>query len=317
MQADDTFTFAQLTDVHLGPLPPFWPRHWNVKRILGFINFRAKRQVFHTPKRANLVVEHLKSQDVDHVAVTGDLTNLGMPAEFEQSHKWLQQIDGGHGVTVIPGNHDVYTRLLRDPGIERWRPYMAAREGDDTKAKVPPPIADDTMASGFPFVRTFGRFALICLNSGVYMPPAIPAGRLGDAQIARFVEISRALQSQGYVRIVLIHHPPLPEHGTHRGLRDAAAFEAALMEIGADLLIHGHNHRDMISWRDTATGPLPIVGAAAAGEGGYNIYRVRRSKDGACQIGVTIYGLDDAATSIVKIQHKDLDSSPTGRRQII
>ncbi len=279
----DTFKLAQLTDVHLGPLPPFLPRHWNVKRILGFINFRRKRWAFNDPALVSQLVADLKQQVVDHITVTGDLTNIGMPPEFIQSLTWLQGVGRSTDVTVIPGNHDVYTRLWHDPGIERWRAYMSARDEQDAVPGLAPPLAD-----GFPFVRTFGRFALIGINSAVYMPPAIPAGRVGDQQIGRFVEMSRQLHQAGYVRIVLIHHPPLLEHGTARCLRDAAAFEAALTDVGADLLVHGHNHRDMISWRETATGPLPIVGAAAAGDGGYNIYSLTRSEDGACRIAVSI-----------------------------
>ena len=310
MPQPEVFTLAQLTDVHLGPLPPFSPRHWNVKRLLGFINFRRKRWAFNDPALVNSLVADLKGQSFDHITVTGDLTNIGMPPEFIQSHAWLQGLGPPADVTVIPGNHDVYTRLLSDPGIERWRAYMAARDDRDQIAGLPGPL--DT---GFPFVRTFGRFALIALNSAVYMPPAIPAGRVGAQQIARFVEISQHLHKAGFVRIVLIHHPPLPEHTTYRGLRDAGAFEAALIDAGAELLIHGHNHRDMISWRDTATGPLPIVGAAAAGDGRYNIYRLERFADNTCRIEYVMRGPGGTDAGFSEIHRKLL--SPEHRKRII
>ncbi|MFY0614534.1 MAG: metallophosphoesterase [Hyphomicrobiaceae bacterium] len=312
MQNADTFTLAQLTDVHLGPLPPFLPRHWNVKRMLGFINFRRKRWAFNDPTLVHELVADLKQQPVDHVTVTGDLTNIGMPAEFVQSLDWLKSVGRPDDVTVIPGNHDLYTRLRRDQGIERWRAYMSARDGSDVVAGLPAPLA-----SGFPFVRTFGRFALIGLNSAVYMPPAIPAGRVGDDQIARFKDISRRLHSGGYARVVLIHHPPLKEHGTARCLRDAAAFEAALIDVGAELVIHGHNHRDMISWRDTATGPLPIIGAAAAGEGGYNIYTLTRLQDGTCRISYAMRRAPQAGTPFVEVGYKVLDPAPDQRERIV
>lgn len=312
MAHTNTFKLAQLTDVHLGPLPPFHPRHWNVKRTLGYINFRRNRRAFDDPALVNALTADLARQDVDHTAVTGDLTNIGMPPEFVQSLAWLQRVGTPGDVTVIPGNHDVYTRLRRDPGIERWRAYMAPRDGLDEVAGLPPPLA-----TGFPFVRTFGRFALIALNSAVYMPPAIPAGRIGPAQTARFVEISRHLHEAGFVRIVLIHHPPLAVHGTRRCLRDGAAFEAALLEAGAELVIHGHNHRDMISWRDTATGPLPIVGAAAAGEGSYNIYQLARSPDGSLEISFAVRRASRAGEPFAEIAHKTLDHAPDQREVMI
>ena len=311
-QNTDSFTLAQLTDVHLGPLPPFLPRHWNVKRLLGFINFRRKRYAFDDPTLVNELVADLKTRRLDHIAVTGDLANIGLPAEFIQSHAWLETVGPPSDVTVIPGNHDLYTRLWSDPGIERWRAYMAARAHEDSVPGLAPPLE-----SGFPFVRTFGRFALIALNSAVYMPPAIPAGRVGEEQTARFVEISRQLHADGYVRIVLIHHPPLKAHGTARCLRDAAGFEAALLEVGAELVIHGHNHRDMIAWRDTATGPLPIIGAAAAGEGGYNIYTLRRAEDGTSEIAYVMRRASGAGQPFVDVHHKVLDSAPDKREQVL
>ena len=312
VQYAETFKLAQLTDVHLGPLPPFHPRHWNVKRALGFINFHRKRFAFNDPTLVNQLVADVAQQSVDHVAVTGDLTNIGMPPEFIQSHAWLQTVGDPSAVTVIPGNHDVYTRLWQDPGIERWRPYMAGRGEHDA---VPGLVAP--LDSGFPFVRTFGRFALIALNSAVYMPPAIPAGRVGDEQTARFVEMSRHLHAAGYVRIVLIHHPPLLAHGTTRCLRDASSFEKALVAAGAELVLHGHNHRDMISWRDTATGPLPIVGAAAAGEGSYNIYQVRRAPDGMCRIDVSIRRAERAGEPVVEVAQMVLDPVSDRREQVL
>lgn len=310
MQNGNVFKLAQLTDVHLGPLPAFWPRHWNVKRVLGFLNFRLKRRAFDDPTLVHQLVEDLKRQSFDHVAVTGDLTNIGMPAEFAQSLAWLEGVGSPVDVTVIPGNHDLYTRLWQDAGIERWRAYMAARAGQDVVPGLAAPLAN-----GFPFVRTFGRFALINLNSAVYMPPAIPAGRVGGEQLARFVEMSRHLHEAGYVRVVLIHHPPLPEHGK-RGLRDAAQLEAALVEAGAELLIHGHNHRDMIVWRDTSTGPLPMVGAGSAGEGAYNIYELTRVEDGGCRIEYTMRRSPGAGEAFVEVGRKVLDAV-TGRREEI
>lgn len=301
MQNETMFKLAQLTDVHLGPLPTFWPWHWNVKRSLGFLNLKLRRREFDDPILVHELVADLKQQSFDHIAVTGDLTNLGMPAEFAQSLRWLKQLGPPSDVTAIPGNHDLYTRLLKDTGIERWRSYMSARPGQDAVPGLAPPLA-----SGFPFVRTFGRFALINLNSAVYMPPAVPAGRVGDEQTARFVDMSRELHKAGYARIVTIHHPPLPEHG-HRCLRDAAAFEAALLEVGAELLIHGHNHRDMIAWRDTSTGPLAMVGAGSAGEGAYNIYELTQLEEGGCHIEYTMRRASGPGKPFAEVGRKLLD----------
>jgi 3',5'-cyclic AMP phosphodiesterase CpdA len=158
---------------------------------------------------------------------------------------------------------------------------MQARGPNDHVTNLPAPLQ-----SGFPFVRIFGRFALIGINSAVPTPPAVASGTVGLEQCERFAAISKFLHQHGYVRIVLIHHPPLPEHG-RRALTDAPAFEKVLIEAGADLVLHGHNHRPMISWRDTSTGPLPIIGAGAAGEGVYNLYRLTRDAGNGLRIEIT------------------------------
>jgi hypothetical protein len=41
---------AHLTDVHLGPIAGFTPRHWNLKRLLGYI--MAKFTVVESEERA-------------------------------------------------------------------------------------------------------------------------------------------------------------------------------------------------------------------------------------------------------------------------
>ena len=305
-----TFRLAQLTDVHLGPIPPFWPRHWTPKRLAGFINYRKNRRHFDDRTRLNLLLEDLRAQAVDHTAVTGDLCNIGMPREFEVALDWLREVGPPDQVTVIPGNHDVYVPLVWDPGVNRWQDYMtgkALRHSEGTKQP----------ALSFPFVRWFGKFALIGLNSAIVTPPGVPAGKVGAAQLDRFIEVSKQLHEAGVQRIVLIHHPPLPEHTTYRGLRDGHAFDAALTEAGAELVIHGHNHRDMVSWRDTRTGPVPVIGAACAAEGRYNIYDLEWSEATGCRITMTRRGVVEGDDRCTELQRMMIDPNPMMRQRII
>jgi hypothetical protein len=66
-------------------------------------------------------------------------------------------------------------------------------------------------------------------------------------------------------------------------LRDAAAFEQLLTQHGAELVIHGHNHLNSLEWRQSSSGPLPVVGAPSGSLGRphkreplarYNLYRI-------------------------------------------
>src|SRR5918992_1567610 len=112
-------TIAHLSDVHLSPLRGFWPPHWNIKRALGFANWVLTPRRVHLRSVVDRLVADLRLQNVDHVAVTGDLVNIGLPHELENALRWLESIGPPSSVSVIPGNHDIYTRRWRDAGVAR------------------------------------------------------------------------------------------------------------------------------------------------------------------------------------------------------
>jgi 3',5'-cyclic AMP phosphodiesterase CpdA len=297
----DTITLAQLSDVHLAPLRGLTLRHLNVKRGLGYLNWQRGRRHVHRRDALDLVVGDLKAQRPDHIAVTGDLINLGLPAEFEAARAWLEGLGRADHVTVIPGNHDIYAHLGSDPGVERWADYMQS----------------DAFGAGlvkgnarFPFVRRLGPVALVGLNSALPTPPFVAAGELGDRQIATLGEILGRLRRENLLRVVLIHHPPLAGQASpRRALRDAAALQEVLSAHGAELILHGHNHRDSHVDFAFAHGHIPVVGLASASAGRahkseplgrYNLVRIGRA-DGAAHIEVTTRGLDASGARVEQI----------------
>jgi hypothetical protein len=87
------------------------------------------------------------------------------------------------------------------------------------------------------------------------------------------------------VRIILIHHPPVP--GTikwRKRLTDSNAFLEVLMRHGAELVLHGHAHAPVLSGLPTPAGDIPVIGTPSASEfnpssgrcARYNIYRLKR-----------------------------------------
>lgn len=251
----ETFTLVHLSDVHLAPVSGFHPRHWNVKRALGFLNWQRGRRRVHRRAVADRIAADALAQAPDHIAVTGDLANLGLPGEYAGALAWLAALGPPERVSVVPGNHDIYTgRLGGASCLETWAPYMRGSEAWSAGQPV-----------HFPYVRTEGPVALVGLNSAVPTPPFVAAGRLGAAQIAELERALERLGAAGLVRVVLIHHPPLPGQAPpRRGLADAAALVAALERAGAELVLHGHNHRDMLAWRAHSERGIPVLGAASA-----------------------------------------------------
>jgi 3',5'-cyclic AMP phosphodiesterase CpdA len=259
-------TIAHLSDVHLSPLQGFWPPHWNIKRLLGFANWVMDRRHIYLRSVLDRLVADLRLQNVDHVAVTGDLVNIGLPHELENALRWLESIGPPTVVSVIPGNHDIYTRRWRDAGVARWQLYMTSDAlSADLTAKIGVP---------FPYVRRIREVALIGLNSAVPTPPGVAAGHLGRKQLEALGELLQRLGELGLFRLVLIHHPPLPGQAKPlRALRDAADLERTLLRHGAELVLHGHNHYDMLAWLTVTTGSFPIVGIGSS-----SAYRTRRKE---------------------------------------
>jgi len=292
-----TFTLAHLTDVHLGPIAGFAPRYWNVKRGLGYLNWTRNRRAVYRRDVLDRIVADMLAQQPDHIAVTGDLVNIGLPQEHIDALAWLESLGPPERVSVVPGNHDIYSRIGSDPGTRRWAPYM-------TSCGQGRAFTDD--ADAFPFVRVAGGVALIGVNSAVPTAPLLAWGRVGPQQLARLEITLRSLRGQGLFRLVLIHHPPLPgQAGRMRGLRDAASLEASLGRTGAELVIHGHNHQNMLQ---QAAGAL-IVGAPSASLGRpykgeplarYNLYRIEGSDPWSIElIG---RGLAEPSGAIVELE---------------
>lgn len=240
------FTFAHLSDLHMAS-PPRGLQLLS-KRGLGYINWLRHRERIHRPEILEAITRDLKAQTPDHIAVTGDLVNFSLPDEYARAAAWLAALGAPREVTVTPGNHDVYVRGVERMPAEFWGGYM---RGDDGR-------------EGFPFVRRRGAVALIALSSAVPSGPFMATGRLGASQLARFAEALE--QTRGLFRIVLIHHPPQSPPQRHlRRLLDAPALRAVLAEHGAELLLHGHDHRSSLVWLEAPQGgKIPAVGVPSA-----------------------------------------------------
>jgi 3',5'-cyclic AMP phosphodiesterase CpdA len=62
--------------------------------------------------------------------------------------------------------------------------------------------------------------------------------------------------------VVAIHHPPAGKKAASaiRGLKDREDFAAILKECGAELVIHGHEHRNMLELLDGPAGKIEVLG---------------------------------------------------------
>ncbi len=305
-------TLAHLSDVHLTQPRTLPLQHWNVKRVMGYLNWR-RRQFVHRAEVLDRLVADMKVHAADHIAVTGDLVNLGLPSEYGTALRWLQDLGPPDRVTVVPGNHDIYVALRTHPGVRLWADYMQPRDWERR--------ALDEGGDGFPFTRRVGPVALIGVNSAVPTPPFVAAGRLGAVQIARLAQALDRARADGLIRVVLIHHPPLPGQAPpRRALADARELAETLDAHGADLVLHGHNHTDTAVWRRTAHGHMLVAGIASGSAGRrhkgaplarYNLIRLARDGAGA-KIEFRARGLREPGGQIADLDRQTMLPGFTG-----
>ncbi len=250
------FTLAHLSDPHLPPLPAVRMRDLAGKRALGYLNWTRNRHRIHRRDVLDALVADMQAHRPDHIAITGDLVNIGLEAEFAPALAWLESIGTPERVTVVPGNHDAYVRATQRRFTEAWRDYL---RGDG--------------ALTFPFVRRRGPLALIGISSAVPTPPLMATGWLGRAQLDALDGILSQLSAEQAFRVLLIHHPLRSETGTHhKRLTDSGELLALLKRHGVELVLHGHDHVHSTMWFDGPRGRIPAIGVPSASSTAHGRY---------------------------------------------
>jgi 3',5'-cyclic AMP phosphodiesterase CpdA len=159
----------------------------------------------------------------------------------------------------VPGNHDAYVQMSRARSWDLWNDWLVADAA----------WRDSADASGFPAVRVRGPLGLIGLCSAHPTLPFLAGGSLGPAQIERLERVLVALRERGLVRVVLVHHAPVPGVvSARRALWDAPALCAVLERAGAELVLHGHLHRTRFDSVPGPDGPIPVVCTRSASDVG-------------------------------------------------
>ena len=246
------FRLAHLSDPHIGPLPaPTWRELMN-KRLTCYLNWRRGRAHHHRMDVLDRLIADIVQADVDHVAVTGDLVNLGLPDEYKAARTLLWRIGPPERVSFVPGNHDAYMRQTVPQIVLQWRPWFLS-DG----------VAEDEGGYAFPFTRVRGQVALVGVNSGVPTAPFLATGFLGSRQIAALADELQMLGEQGLARLVLIHHPPF-DIGPQKRLGDHRELAAMLAKVGCEAVLHGHTHKGTLKQLKGPSGLIPVIGVPSA-----------------------------------------------------
>ena len=242
------------------------------KRWIGAMNLLSSRsRHYHTDAFEDMVVD-LNESGVDHVLCTGDVTNLAFAQEFAYAKARFDRLAlGSQHVTVVPGNHDAYVAEGIGHFLATFADYCRTDAGWEwpgvTEGKAGRLAGDKPGTSDaelqWPIVRVRGELALIGLSTSRSTPWFTAHGTVGATQLSRLRTALADPRLAGKARIVAIHHPPAGKRAFSkvRGLRDHSAFAAVLAEVGAELVVHGHEHVDL---REMLPGPggqeIPVLG---------------------------------------------------------
>lgn len=276
--------FAQLSDPHLSSLENVRLRDLLNKRALGYLSWRHKRRFEHRPEVLEALQRDLENLALDQLLVTGDLTHIGLPHEFEQARDWLRGMGDSHHIALVPGNHDACVATPWCDTFAQWQDYMASDHAHTDHA-----INDGENTKHFPSLRVRGSIAFIGLSTACPTPPLMATGTLGEQQLSRLPELLQRARGDGLFRVVYLHHCPVAGREKWRKrLTDAPQIQALLQEHGAELVLHGHGHRAHYSELETKHGNLPVIAVPSASALGlhgrdiahYNRYEVERGDAG-------------------------------------
>lgn len=290
---------AHFSDLHVLALQGIPTRRFFNKRFTGWVNLRLKRGHIHHSNHVRACAREMTRAKVDHVVITGDLTNLALEQEFVAVRKLLEEDLGlaPAQISAVPGNHDLYTRgAMRD---QRFTKYF-----HDYVASDLPELAADIPLGRFPFVKLRGPCAIIGLSSAVPRPPLMASGQLGKPQLEALTRILAHDEVKKRMPVILLHHPvhnpPSKVKAFVEGLWDADKLIEKVAGLERGLLLHGHLHIRRQRALGTPVGELLSVGATSASLDHDHEHKMA---------GFNLYTFDDATGKLDGVEAHVLDVS--------
>lgn len=301
------FSIGHLSDLHSTPVVVRNPLELLNKRFLGWLSWRLRRSKVHLPAVLDALIDDLGDTSPDHIVITGDLVNIALESEFPFARKWLERLGSPADVSLVPGNHDAYVTVPQKSSWDLWSDYIRS-DGHSEGPAARSDTATDPREM-FPTLRTRGPVAVVGICSALPTPNLDATGTLGPAQRERLEGMLARLAETDLCRVVSIHHP-ITEQATieRRSLTDAVELRAILGRVGAEIVVHGHNHRTLIKEIPGPNGPIPVIGVRSATDCGhkphkraqYHIYDIERV-DGPerFRISIRTRGYDSAGRRFV------------------
>lgn len=279
---------AHISDLHVHAREKIPAHRYLNKRFTGWVNLKLRRHAAHQTEVLAQLLDEIRAQRVDHVVVTGDVSNLALEDEFKVAEELLAERLGlpADKISMVPGNHDLYTS--GSARAKRFYKTFEAHLASDV------PVHTDHPAGAFPYVQLRGPLAIIGLSSALPRLPLFADGAIGRDQLKALDEALSHAEVKKRLPVVLLHHPPFNPPSKRKafmnGLVDADALREVLGERAA-LVLHGHLHRRMHveggAWKSVGATSASLVSEHPDQMAGFNVYEV---KDGAASHAAQVLG---------------------------
>ncbi len=242
---------AHLSDVHMLESRPGRSRSgWSMQH--HYLSFGRPLDAVGRRRKLAHSLSAARRAGAHHLVISGDLTETGAPGEFEALAEVLHEGEfAPDRVTLVPGNHDLYT------SPDAWRCAirgpLAAFAGTSASRR------------SRRCHRTFGRVRFLPLDVTLHQAVTRSAGVIADDTLSMLERRASDPSLAGRPLVVVQHHPPFVRKTrvVHwiDGLGGAARLMHLLESFKHVFVLHGHLHT--VVDRVLGCGVARILGATA------------------------------------------------------
>ena len=228
-------------------------------------------------KRIKFLIKYISEQKVDHLVITGDITDNASEKDLEMFRELLKKNGflSGEKLSIIIGNHDIFGGVQKAEDIftfpEKCKSVDYEKRVKDFVHFFPEAFNNCIYLSSnsyFPFAKTIGGVLFIGLNSvSKYSKLSNTFGSNGEITASQFgesVDLLKSFNDEIKLRIVLIHHHFNKLKNNSRSmfgsiwsgiekqtmkLRNKRRLFNLFKEFKIDLVLHGHVHESREYYR--------------------------------------------------------------------
>ena len=254
---------AHFSDTHVLSLDGVQIKDFLNKRLTGAVNLALNRSKHYRVEVFEQLLDAVVASKPDHALCTGDLVNLALAPEFERVRELLEARFEANDLTLVPGNHDYYTKEAALAGCfeESFAQYLPHQLAEPARGSYP--------VSRVLSNESGERVVVIGLSTAIPTASFMATGEVGEAQLSEAQRLLTHEDAEGAFTLLMLHHPLFPEPKRRldatRRLLDADRLIAELDQVAStpDLIIHGHNHEFKRMALPTTQTPVIQVGSAS------------------------------------------------------